>query len=263
MGRIVCGDCLKVMAGMTEKSVDLVVTSPPYNTSRGVQSERAMRNLERRYAGFDDDKGVDEYIEWTLERFEEFNRVLKDDGCVCYNVSYGSESADKSGLMWLMVAEVLRSGLFDVADCIVWKKRNCIPNNVSPNKMSRICEFVFVFCKKGHFDTFHANKEKSVVSDRGQQFYSGAFQNLISAKNNDGYGTETHKATYSVSLVYQLLDRYGVRGGVVMDPFLGTGTTAIAAIEWGMDFIGCEISEEYAAIAEKRIKERLNEPTLF
>lgn len=143
----------------------------------------------------------------------------------------------------------------------MWKKKSAIPNNRSANKMTRICEFVFVFCKRQSFDTFHGNKPILSVSTKGQNNY-GNFFNFIEAENNDG-PCEIHKATYSTSLCFQLLDRYGNQGGVVYDPFMGTGTTAIAAIEQNMDFIGSEISAEYVKYAEERIGIRQSEPCLF
>lgn len=196
-----------------------------------------------------------------MARFREFFRILKDDGVVCYNLSYSTDEIRMAELMWLVVAEVIKAGQFTLADAIVWKKKSAIPNNRSANKMTRICEFVFVFCKRESFDTFHGNKPVLSVTPKGQNNY-GNFYNIIEAENNDG-PCDIHKATYSTSLCFQLLDRYGNRGGVVYDPFMGTGTTAIAAIEQSMDFIGSEISAEYCQYANDRIGLKLSEPGLF
>lgn len=263
LNEVYLGDCLDVMRQMEQGSVDVVLTSPPYNKSRqSAYSEESLATRQGHYKDFDDAKSNEEYIAWTLERFAEFGRILKDDGVVLYNMSYGTDEVKTAELMWLVVAEVLRQGLFTLGDCIIWKKRSATPNNVSPNKMTRICEFVFVFCKRDSFDVFHANKK--VVgsnSKTGQNIYEGWF-NWVDAENNDEM-CEIHKATYSTSLCFQLLERYGREGGVVFDPFMGTGTTAIAAIEWGMDFLGAEISEEYVEYARERIKNRFAEPKLF
>ncbi len=261
LNKIYNEDCIETMSRMQDKSVDIVLTSPPYNKSRPSVTERALLNHEVHYKDFDDAKSNDEYIAWTLERFAEFARILKDDGVVCYNLSYSTDEIRMAELMWLVVAEVIRQGVFTIADTIVWKKKSAIPNNRSANKMTRICEFVFVFCKRQSFDTFHGNKPILSVSTKGQNNY-GSFFNYIEAENNDG-PCEIHKATYSTSLCFQLLDRYGIKGGVVYDPFMGTGTTAIAAIEQNMDFIGSEISAEYVKYAEERIGIRQSEPCLF
>lgn len=249
------------MKRMQDRSIDVILTSPPYNKSRPSVTERALLNHEVHYKDFDDAKSNDEYIAWTLERFAEFARILKDDGVVCYNLSYSTDEIRMAELMWLVVADVIKAGQFTIADTIVWKKKSAIPNNRSANKMTRICEFVFVFCKRQSFDTFHGNKPILSVSTKGQNNY-GNFYNFIEAENNDG-PCEIHKATYSTSLCFQLLDRYGTCGGVVYDPFMGTGTTAIAAIEQNMDFIGSEISAEYVKYAEERVGIRQSEPCLF
>lgn len=258
-------DCLVTMGRMEDKSIDVILTSPPYNKSRSATySEESLATRQGHYKDFNDARSNEEYIQWTLDRFAEFDRVLKDDGSVCYNMSYGSDEIRTAELMWLVVAEILKQGLFTLGDCIVWKKKNATPNNVSPNKMTRICEFVFIFCKRSSYDSFRCNKK--VIgnnSKTGQNIYDN-FYNIIEAENNDG-PCDIHKATYSSSLCFQLLDRYGCTegGGIVYDPFMGTGTTAIAAIEQKMDFIGSEISAEYVEYANKRIALKLSEPSLF
>lgn len=218
---IYCEDCLDTMAKMEEKSVDLVVTSPPYNKSRQQSySEKSLATRQGHYKDFNDARSNEEYIAWTLQRFAEFARVLKNDGVVCYNMGYGSDEIRTSELMWLVVAEVLKQGYFTLGDCIVWKKRNATPNNVSPNKLTRICEFVFIFCKRDSYDTYHCNKK--VVgrnSKTGQNIYDN-FYNIIDAENNDG-PCDIHKATYSTNLCYQLLDRYAVKGGGSVRPLYG------------------------------------------
>jgi len=254
-------DCLVTLGRMEDKSIDVILTSPPYNKSRASNNERALANMEVHYKGFDDAKSNTEYIEWTLARFKEFGRVLTDNGVVAYNLSYATDEMRMSELMWLVVAEVIKQGIFTLADTIVWKKKSAVPNNVSANKLTRICEFIFIFVKRQSFDTFHANKRVLSVSKTGQKIYE-PFYNFIAAENNDG-ACEIHKATYSTSMCVQVLDRYGIRGGLVYDPFMGTGTTAIAAIESGMKYIGSEISKEYCDYAEKRIKLRISEPKMF
>lgn len=260
VNRIYNEDCLETMSRMTDGSVDLIVTSPPYNKSRAV-SQYALEHLNCHYKDFDDAKSNEEYLEWTLERFHEFERILKDDGCICYNISYATDENRMSELMWLVVADIIKNTGFTVADRIIWRKQNAIPNNVSANKLTRICEDVFVFCKRKSYETFHSNKKVVGESVKGQKIYENLL-NVIYAANNDG-ACDIHKATYSTHLCYQLLDLYGFKGGLVYDPFIGTGTTALAALEWGMDYVGSEISAEYCELAEKRIGVKEAQPSLF
>lgn len=96
------------------------------------------------------------------------------------------------------------------------EKSSALPNNTSKNKLTRICEFVYVFVRKSELKTFNTNKRVKSVSSRGQSYYENVF-NLIEARNNDG-SNNLNKATFSSELVLKLLDIY-YTGGVVYDPF--------------------------------------------
>ena len=242
---------------VSDGSVNIVLTSPPYNTGRAFSDERALENYEGRYDIYLDNMTQDEYIEWTLRLFNEFDRVLSKDGVVLYNMSYGSDTSintESVGLMWLVVADIIRNTAFTVADRIIWKKASALPNNVSKNKLTRIVEDVFVFARKDEIKTFNANKQiKSVRSDNGQKTYINVL-NFIEAVNNDG-PCPYNKATYSSELCEKLLNIYAVSDTVVYDPFMGTGTTAVACKRLGLDCIGSELSATQVAYANERLGE--------
>ena len=129
-----------------------------------------------------------------------------------------------------------------IAEQIIWKKKSALPNNVSPNKLTRICEPVFVFCRKNEYKTYAANKKvKSIRKDTGQKYYENIF-NFIEAANNDG-PNKLNKATFSTDLCKQLLSIYSKEGDTVYDSFMGTGTTAVACKEMNINCIGSELSE--------------------
>ena len=94
------GDCLEVMKTMTVGSVDVVLTSPPYNTARAVKTDRGLQNMENRYISYQDQKTDEQYIEWTINIMNGLERILKSNGCILYNLSYSSENTE---LMWLYV----------------------------------------------------------------------------------------------------------------------------------------------------------------
>ena len=250
-------DCLITMNKMDEKIIDAIITSPPYNTSRkGSSLNNACSNI--RYDDFNDCKTDDEYISWTIDIFNAYDKVLKTNGVILYNLSYSSENTH---LMWLVVAEIMKQTNFLVADNIIWKKPNTSPNSCSSNKLTRLCEYIFVFCRKNEFETFECNKEVSSLRKTGQVAYKNYF-NFIEAKNNDG-SNDIHKATYSSELVRKLLLLYVKKNSLVYDSFIGTGTTAIACIIEKINYIGSEISNRYVEIAEKRILNYKNQITLF
>jgi site-specific DNA-methyltransferase (adenine-specific) len=215
--------------------VDIVITSPPYNTSRVGATDK----YSSRYDLFQDFKTDQEYIDWTCDVFNGYDKILKPNGCVLYNMSYSSE---KTHLIWLVIADIIRRTNFITADCIVWKKSNAIPNNVSKNKLTRIVEYIFVFSRKSEFKTFDANKKITGRIERtGQANYENIY-NFIEARNNDG-SNSLNKATFSTELITKLMDIYAKPESLVYDSFMGIGTTAKACIEKGMSYIGSELSK--------------------
>lgn len=253
--KFVQDDCLDFMNMLSEKNrkVDIILTSPPYNTSRP-SSERSMQNHEGRYKVYNDLRTGEEYCDWCIDIFNHIDKILKPNGVVLWNVSYGTDATINTegiGLMWNSISDIIRHTNFTVADKIVWKKKSALPNNVSPNKLTRICEEVFVFCRKNEYKTFHANKEVSKIGKNGQQFYKVIY-NFIEAPNNDG-STSINKATYSSNLCVQLLNIYAPKNGLVYDPFMGTGTTGIACEILNLNCIGTEIDAEQVEYSKERL----------
>lgn len=254
-------DCIPVMQRMKETNykVDLVLTSPPYATSRStVKTQKAIDEYNRRYDICLDNLTQEEYCNWTVDLFNGFDGILEKDGVVLYNLSYGQENTDT----WMLaMADVIRKTNFTLADTIIWKKGSALPNNVSPNKCTRITEFVFVFCRKSEFMTFRMNKGVTSVRPKtGQKYYENVF-NFIEAKNNDG-ACALNKATYSSDLCIKLMLMYAHPGIKVFDPFMGTGTTGIACEIYqdsegyeGEDMIciGCELSPAQVQYAKDRL----------
>lgn len=248
-------DCFITMDRMIEKNIKInnVITSPFYNTSRSSKchnTQKSRDNHEGRYDVHLDSMTDEEYIEFTLRLFDKFDKILEKNGCVLYNISYGSENTH---LMWLVIAELINKSNFTVADDIIWKKKSALPNNTSLNKLTRIVEHIFVFCRKSEFKTFEANKEVVSVRKTGQKMYANYF-NFIEAKNNDG-SNKLNKATYSTELMLRLMEIYVKKGNLVYDPFSGTCTTQNACILYGCNYIGSEISQAQVEFGEKRLEE--------
>lgn len=251
-------DCKDTMNKMVQwnRKVDVILTSPPYNTSRKNNGERSMENREARYDVYFDLGTQDDYCNWCVDLFNRFDKILVENGVVLWNVSYGNDctvNTNSLGTMWLSIADIIRNTNFTVADRIIWKKSSAMPNNVSPNKLTRIVEDVFVFCRKDEIKTFNMNKEVSSIGKNGQTFYKNYF-NFIEAKNNDG-ACKLNKATYSSDLCKQLLNMYAKEGNTVYDCFMGSGTTAIACEELGMNCFGSEISKAQVEYSRNRLEE--------
>lgn len=256
-------DCNKTMHGrLSPASVDVVLTSPPYCTSnragRNSKMNLTKTNADKkyypylRYDVFSDNMEPEEYVNWTVKLFEGFDRILKPNGCVLYNISYSSGNVE---MLFQTVAAVIDRTEFTLADMIGWKKRCALPNNLSPNRLTRIFEPVFVFCRRSESGTFFCNKPVASIRKTGQKSFANIF-NFIDARNNDG-PCELNRATYSSELCEKLLSIYAKEGFTVYDPFMGTGTTAVACKKLGMDCFGSEISAAQIDFAYDRIDKAL------
>ena len=255
-----CGDCLDVMSSMDENFVDIVITSPPYGTCRSEtfsKESSQKRKYNMRYDEFVEDRTPEEYCQWSVDVFNAIDLVLKKNRIVLYNFGLGNDGhTEYTSYDWFnTVKSVIDGTPFTVADVLVWKKRSALPNNTSPNKSTRICEPVIVFCRKDELMSFPSNKKIVNQFATGQNLYS-PFYNIFEARNNDG-SCELNKATFSTQFVDRLIDLYVPdeqrNGWIVLDPFSGTGTTGISAIAHGMRYVGIELSKAQCEYAVSRL----------
>jgi len=239
------GDCVEILQQLAGSCmrIDKVITSPPYNIVRPNSSDRG-------YDVYKDGMSNEEYIKWTLSIFDLYDKILNEKGAVIYNMSYGTENTE---IMNLVVSEIIRNTNFTLADVLVWKKRSATPNNVSSNKMTRIVEFVYVFCKRNEFNTFTSNKKIiGYRDDTNQAIYENVF-NFFNANNNDET-QDLNKATFSLEFVENIIERYILKTDIVLDNFCGTGTTLIACAENDIKSIGIELSKAQCKHIVERIK---------
>lgn len=254
-------DCHVTMGKMVMEGVspNIILTSPPYNTERVGTGSTNRELYEHRYDVYEG--GTDQhYIQWTLDLFNRFDKVLAPNGAILYNMSYGTDSSQKgrspNQLLWRVLNAIIEHTPFTTADTIIWKKKSALPNNMSPNKLTRITEFVFVLCRESEYKTFLPNKNIVSFRGSGQPNYENVF-NFIEAPNNDGI-TKLNKATFSSELVEKLLGIYAPRDTsdfLVYDPFMGTGTTAVGCKHLGIPYIGSELSKDQNDYAVQRVAE--------
>lgn len=249
-------NCFDTMNIMPNNSIDVILTSPFYNTNKKAGNKRTVLNTvskNNNYHYIRYDKHIDnmtnkEYCNFTVKLFNQFDRIIKSNGCILYNLSYGSNNTTA---MFEAVNNIITQTNFTIADVIIWKKRNAVPNNCSSNKLTRIVEYIFVFCRKNEFNTFHTNKKVKSVRRNGQKMYENIY-NFVEAKNNDG-PCPYNKATYSSELCDKLLSLYVPNEGIVYDPFMGSGTTAVSCQHLGLNCIGSEISENQVKFSIERL----------
>lgn len=253
-------DCMDTMKRFEKNSIDVILTSPFYNTNKKAGKSRTLENTTVKKGQYDyvrydmhvDNMTNEEYCNFTVNLFQQFNNILKENGCILYNLSYGGENTE---LMFQTVNAIITRTNFTIADVIVWKKKTALPNSCSSNRLTRIVEFIYVFCRKNEIKTFYSHKQITSYRKTGQAAYENIY-NFISAPNNDGV-CPYNKATFSSELCEKLLKIYAPKNGIIYDPFIGSGTTAVACKKLKLNYIASEISKNQVQWAEKRLQKLL------
>ena len=243
------GDCLELMKDIPDKSVDLVFTSPPYNMNLRIRngkycSRQIVKEISTKYRNFDDNLPMEEYYAFNKKAISELLRV---SDLVFYNVQF--LTGNKRALFKLI-------GEFNekLKEIIVWDKINAQPA-IGQNVMNSQFEVILVFDDNNSISR----------SFKQASFERGTLSNVWGIKRGKKYSAN-HGATFPVELAEKVIANFCVKGGVVLDPFMGLGTTAIACLNTNRNFIGIEIDDEYFELAKQRISEAQNTPeqiTLF
>lgn len=238
-------DCLKCVKDNIEpQSIDCVVTSPPYGGHVHTHPHRS-----RTYDEYDDKVDVETYNAMCVELFNGFDRVLKQNGVVCWNVSYNKECSEQ---FILALHSIITQTNFTIADVITWKKSTSVPIPDSPNRLSRICEHVYILVRRSDYETYFCGKSvKSIYDGTGKPKYAH-ITNFIEAPNKNGIN-DLNGAVFSEEFVTKLLNLYCPIGGMVYDPFMGTGTTAKACVTANRKCVGSEISLAQCEYAKRRV----------
>ncbi|MBI2600450.1 site-specific DNA-methyltransferase [Candidatus Daviesbacteria bacterium] len=232
INKIICGDCIEIMQKMPEKSIDLAVTSPPYNlknsTGNGMKDGRggkwANAQLQKGYHNYDDNMPHDLYATWQRKCLEEMMRLLKDDGAIFYNHKWRVQD----GL--LQDRQDIVSG-FPVRQIIIWHRNGGI--NFNRGYFLPTYEVIYLIAKKNFKLAPKANAYGDVW-DIGQDL------------NNP------HPAPFPVELIERIIG--STTANIILDPFIGSGTTAVVAKQLGRKYIGIDVSPEYCKMAENRIE---------
>ena len=231
LDRVICGDCLEVMKQLPSASVDLAVTSPPYNlrnsTGNGMKDGRGGKwskaALLNGYSHHNDSMPHDQYVEWQRACLVEMLRAIKTTGAIFYNHKWRVQG----GL--LQDRQDIVSG-FPIRQIIIWKRKGGI--NFNKGYFLPTYEVIFMIAKKDFILTPKSNAYGDVW-EFGQEL------------NNP------HPAPFPLELIERIIG--STYADVVLDPFMGSGTTALAAKKLGRHYVGIEISPEYCALAEQRI----------
>lgn len=236
-----CGDCLTTMKLMPSESIDLVVTSPPYNlknsTGNGMKDGRGGKwsnaSLINGYSHHHDSMPHDQYVAWQRSCLKEMFRLIKTDGAIFYNHKWriqGGLLQDRQDIV----------SDFPVRQIIIWRRKGGI--NFNKGYFLPTYEVIYLICKPDFKLT------------QGSNSYGDVWEFTQEMKNG-------HPAPFPVALIERIIN--STNANIILDPFMGSGTTAIAAKKLGRNFIGIEISEEYIENSKKRLDHLLRTPSLF
>jgi site-specific DNA-methyltransferase (adenine-specific) len=266
IGKVISGDCIKVMAEMPEASVDLIVTSPPYGV--GIA-----------YDSFNDDIEFEQYKVFSASWLREAYRVLKDDGRIALNIPYEINRQDKGGRI-LMVSELWQImknigykfyGIVDLEEDSPHRSKTTAWGSwMSPSApyIYNPKECVLLAYKKTHIKKVKGEpewvgeiidvaqedgttKKKTVYQDEHKK----EFMDLVYGQWD--YFADTKqmtKATFSMDIPMKAIKILTYRNDIVLDPFTGSGTSICAAEISGRRWIGVELSENYTKVAKDRVQ---------
>jgi len=227
LNKIIQGDCLEVMKDIPDKSVDMVLTDPPYNISK----KNNFKTMGR--AGID-------FGEWDKEFdlsswIKEAERTLKKGG----NIVIFNDWKNMT-----IICDALEENGFVVKDLIRWKKTNAMPRNRDRRFITDYEVAVWAVKPKGSWtfnrlsDTYEIPEIVCPLTGKGQK-KSGS-----------------HPTQKPIYVMEWLLKRLSNENDLILDPFIGSGTTAVACLNINRNFIGIELEQTYVDIANERIAEK-------
>lgn len=245
MIELIHGDCMEYMAKMPDKAYDLAITSPPYNANlriRGNEYCSANYGSRIKYSNFSDDLSMEEYEEFLVSIIKELVRVTKR--YVFLNIQM--LSGNKPALFGAIgrVKSILK-------EVIIWDKVYTEPA-VSDGVLNSCFEFIFVFSQSDYI-----RREFD-----GVNFKRGTMDNILRVSKK-GKSIEGHKAVMPKSIPFHILNNFAQPKDIILEPFLGSGTTAIVCHDMGYDLVGIEIDKEYYDAAVKRLDNHKTTKTIL
>ncbi len=266
--RIIYGDCEEILQGFPDNSVDLIFTSPPYADQRNGT-----------YGGIKPDN----YIDWFLPKSKQFLRVLKPTGTFILNIKERVVNGERHTYVIELILKMRKQGWLWTEE-FIWHKKNSYPGKW-PNRFRDNWERLIQFNKQKKFDMYQeavmipvgdwakerlanlsetdrTRDESKVGSGFGKKILNWVGRNKVYPTNVIHTATEcsnkNHSATFPEELPAWFIKLFTKEGDVVMDPFIGSGTTAVAAIKLKREYIGIDNNMGYIGLARRHVAETKN-----
>jgi len=264
---IIAGDSHKVLKEIPDGSIDLVVTSPPYADRRS-----------RVYAGIKPEK----YVDWFLPIADELKRVLKLNGSFVLNIKEIVVNGERHTYVIELILAMRKRGWLWTEE-YMWHKKNCYPGKW-PNRFRDSWERCLHFTKEKKFAMYqeavmvpmgewrHSRLKTLSETDRtrdNSHVNSGFGKNVSNWVGREmAYptnvlhmatecGNKSHSATFPVALPAWFIRLFTKPGDLVLDPFVGSGTSAVAAQQLGRHYIGIDANTDFCKIAQERLEPHL------
>lgn len=228
-------DCLEGMKEINDKSVDCIITSPPYNLGGDFHTfVNGKRVTYGDYNTYKDKLTEEDYQEWQLKFLNECYRVLKDDKFMFYNHKNRIIKGNIiSPLDWIQKSK------FNIYQIVVLNMKSTA--NVDKRRFFPVHELLFIL-----------NKSNNIKLNNYECLTDVWEMKKVSRKISG------HPATFYIDLPTRCINASTKKEDIILDPFIGTGTTALAAINTNRKYIGFELDNTYCELANKRIEEYLN-----
>ncbi|MDD5127057.1 MAG: site-specific DNA-methyltransferase [Dehalococcoidales bacterium] len=268
LDRIYEGDSLSVLKSLPDSFVNLIFTSPPYADNR-----------EKTYKGIP----INEYVDWFLPISSELQRVLKEDGTFILNIKERTANGERQTYVLELILEMKKQGWLWTEEYI-WHKKNCYPGKW-PNRFRDAWERCLQFNKQKQFRMYQdavkvpigdwsktrlaklseidkIRDESRVGSGFGKNVSNWLGRRSVYPTNVLHLSTECsnrgHSASFPLSLPTWFIKLFTVEKDIVLDPFMGSGTTALACLKQNRHYIGIEAMGKYCELAQSAIDDWKN-----
>lgn len=263
--QLFCGDCLDVLQSIPDQSIDLIFTSPPYADQR-----------KNTYGGI----APDEYVAWFLPRAAQFQRVLKPTGTFILNIKERVVNGERHTYVLELIQAMRQQGWLWTEE-FIWHKKNSYPGKW-PNRFRDNWERLLQFNRQKHFamyqeavmvpigqwakerlanlsETDKTRDESNVGSGFGKRVANWIGRDMVYPTNVLHMATECgnrgHSAAFPIELPSWFIRLFTQPNDLVLDPFIGSGTTAIAAVQLGRNYIGIDINPAYIELSRQRLEQ--------
>ena len=263
LNEIYQGDALELFKQLEDDSIDLIITSPPYSNMK-------------KYIDYD---GIpaDEYVDWFIPHIKEYERVLKPTGNFILNINDKVENRFRHPYVFDLISEIHKQTDLKMFERLFWNKMKSLPNRA---RFGDRIEYIFWFAKSKNF-YFDIDEMRTPYSEKSIQRMKKPLKKRFARteenQNSDEYKewkpnpkgalpttlvnisseakrqADRHVAVFPEALVEYFMKGASKQGDVVLDPFMGSGTTGVVAKKLNRNYIGFDMQQEYVDVAKQRI----------